>query len=218
MLRVVAAGALPCTRINRGYKSIGIQPLNRSLLRHVGDGMMRIERDAGKDTGELRPAALHDAVSVCRIRRAQHRERNSAVPKRCSGYLPAVQRVAQRMTPHSNRQLIHILRVEIVPDVIVARTIIAGQISRQRRKNPSRGKRKESSVRDRIHATTPGVVELPLQAMAEALHRGQLKTVVVTVRAGGELRNRAESCIRWLQVRERRKTALAHGLVAVDLG
>src|SRR5208283_3943940 len=152
------------------------------------------------------------------MRAAQHRERNSAVPERCSRNLPAVERVTQEMTAHFERQLINILRVEIVPDVIVARTIIAGQVSRQRRENPSRGKRKEPSVRDRIHATAPGVVDLSLQAMAEPLHRGQLKTVVMTVRAGGELRHCAESWISRLHIRERRKTALAHGLVAVDLG
>src|SRR5208283_5989844 len=99
------------------------------------------------------------------------------------------------MTSHFDRQLINILRVEIVPDVIVAWTIVAGQVSRQRRENPSCGKRKESSVRDRIHATAPGVVELPLQTMSEALHRGQLKTVVMAICAGGELSHRAESRI-----------------------
>src|ERR1700683_1382351 len=161
--------------------------------------MMRIELDARNDTGELRPAALHDAVSVCRIRRAQHRERNSAVPKRCSGDLPAVQRVAQRTTPHSDRQLIDILRVEIVPDVIVARTIIAGQISRQRRKNPSRRERKESSVRDGIQATAPSVVDLSLQAMAESLHRGQLETVVMAGCTGGKTGARLECRTRWAQ-------------------
>src|SRR5208282_2277129 len=103
--------------------------------------------------------------------------------------LPAVERVAQRMTAHPDRQLIDILRVEIVSDVIVAGTIIAGQVSRQRRENPSRGKRKEPSVRDRIHATAPSVVDLSLQAMAEPFHCGQLKTVVVAVRAGGKLRH-----------------------------
>src|SRR5208283_4617907 len=140
------------------------------------------------------------------------------MPKHGSGNLPAIERVAQRMTAHSDRQLIHILCIEIVPDVIVARTVVASQVSRQRRENPSRGKRKEPSVRDRIHATAPGVVDLSLQAMAEPLHRGQLKTVVMTVRAGGELRHCAESWISRLHIRERRKTALAHGLVAVDLG
>src|SRR5271157_3275082 len=139
------------------------------------------------------------------------------MPKHGSGNLPAIERVTQRMITHSNRQLIHILRVEIVPDVIVAGTMVAGQVPRQRRKNPSRGELKESSVRDRIHATAPGVVDLSLQTMAEPLHRGQLKAVVVTVRARGELRHRAESWIGRLHVRERRKTALAHGLVAVDL-
>src|SRR5271155_2520459 len=92
------------------------------------------------------------------------------------------------MTAHSDRQLINILRVEIVPDVIVAWAIIAGQASRQRRQNPSCRKRKESSVRDCIHATTPVVVDLSLQTMSEALHRGQLKPVIVAVRAGRELR------------------------------
>src|SRR5580704_18577000 len=107
------------------------------------------------------------------------------MPKHGSRNLPSIERVANSMTAHSNRQLIHILSVEIVPDVVVARTIIAGQISRQRRKNPSRREGKESSVRDRIHATAPGVVDLSLQAMAESLHCGQLKAVVVAVRAGG---------------------------------
>ena len=41
----------------------------------------------------------------------------------------------------------------------------------------------------------PGVVDLSLQTMAEPLHRGQLKTIVVTVRAGRELDDRAESGI-----------------------
>src|ERR1700683_5201143 len=107
------------------------------------------------------------------------------MPKHSSRNLPSIERIAHSTTAHSNRQLIHILRVEIVPDVVVARTIIAGQISRQRRKNPSRRERKESSVRDRIHATAPGVVNLSLQSMAESLHRGQLKTVVVAARTGG---------------------------------
>src|SRR5580658_7328924 len=122
------------------------------------------------------------------------------------------------MTAHFDRQLINILRVEIVPDVIVAGTIITGQVSRQRRENATSGKRKEPSVRDRIQAAAPGVVDLPLQAMSQALHRGQLKAVVVAVRAGGELRHRAESWICGLQVGKRRKTTLTHGLVAVDLG
>ena len=63
----------------------------------------------------------------------------------------------------------------------------------------------------------PGVVDLSLQAVAEALHRGQLKSVVVAVRAGGELRHRAESCIGRLHVGKRRKASLAYGLVAIHL-
>src|SRR3984893_8820305 len=112
--------------------------------------------------------------------------------------------------PNLDRQLIHILRIEIVPDVVVARTIVAGQLSWQRGKNPSRRELEESSVRHCIHATAPGVVDLSLQTVAEPLHRGQLKAVVVTVRAGGELGHSAESGIGRLRG-ERSKTHLARG-------
>ena len=123
----------------------------------------------------------------------------------------------QLAIPNLDRQLIDILRIEIVPDVVVARTVVAGQFSRQRGKNPSRGKLKESSVRDCIHATAPGVVDLSLQTVSEPLRRRQLKAVVVTVLAGGELGYRAESWIGRLHVGKWRKTALAHRLVTVHL-
>ena len=42
MLRVVAAGALPCTWINGRYKGVRIQPLDRARLRHTRDGMVCI--------------------------------------------------------------------------------------------------------------------------------------------------------------------------------
>jgi len=54
--------------------------------------------------------------------------------------------VVQRNAWDDTGQLIHILRVEIVPDVVVARTIIVGQISGERRKNPSRREGQEPSV------------------------------------------------------------------------
>ena len=63
----------------------------------------------------------------------------------------------------------------------------------------------------------PGVIDLPLQARAQALHGRELKAVVVAVRAGGKLRHRGESRIGWLHVGERRKTSLAHRLIAIDL-
>ena len=42
ILRDVAAIALSCTRINRRYKSVRIEPLNRARLRHARDGVVRI--------------------------------------------------------------------------------------------------------------------------------------------------------------------------------
>src|SRR5271156_3812615 len=71
----------------------------------------------------------------------------------------------------------------------------------------------------------PGVVELALQTVPQAFHRRELKAVVVTVLAGGELSDRSESCIGGAEsqigrrlVGKWRKTALAYGLVAIDLG
>src|SRR5208282_1479221 len=93
ILRAVAAIALPNARIDRRHKCVRIKPLNRSRLSYARNRMMVIQPNAANDTGKLRSAPLHDAVSVCRIRRAQHGERNSAVPKRCSRNLPAVERV-----------------------------------------------------------------------------------------------------------------------------
>src|SRR5271166_1656497 len=218
MLWVVVTGALPSTRINGGNERGRIEPLEGARLRHTSDGMVLIERDARNDARELRSAALHNAVSVGRVRRAQDRERNSAMPKHGSGDLPAVERRCQQAILKVNWQLIHILRVEIVPDVIVARTVIAGQLSGQRRKNPSRGELKESSVRNRIHAAAPRVVELSLQTVPQALHRSKLKAVVMTVLPSGKLSHRAESWIGWLHVGERRKATRAYRLVSVHLG
>src|ERR1017187_2818635 len=217
-LWVVATGALPSTRINRGNKRGRIEPLEGARLRYTGDGMMLIEADARNDACELRSAALHNAVSIGRIGCAQNGERHPTVPEHGSGNLPAVEDVRQLVIPNVEGQLIHILRVEIVPDVIVARTVIAGQLSGQRRKNPSRRELKESSVRNRVHAAAPRVVELSLQTVPQALHRGELKAVVMTVLPGGELGHRAESWIGWLHVGEWRKAPLAYRLVSVHLG
>src|ERR1700676_749582 len=217
MLWVVATDALASTRINGGNKRGRIEPLEGARLRYTIDGMMLIERDAPNDASELRSAALHNSVSVGRIGRAQNGERHPTVPEHGPGNLPAVERLRQLVIPNVDGQLIHILRVEVVPDVVVARTVIAGQLSRQRGKNTSRRELKESSVRDRIHATAPGVVDLSLQAVPQALHGGELKAVVMTVLPGGELGHRTEPWISRLHVGEWRKAPLAHSLVSVHL-
>ena len=48
------------------------------------------------------------------------------MPKHGSRHLPAVQRVAKKMILDLDQKLIDILSVEIVPDVVVAGTIVAG--------------------------------------------------------------------------------------------
>ena len=118
----------------------------------------------------------------------------------------------------SDGQLIHVLRVEIVPDVVVARAVVAGQFSGERRENSSGGELQEASIRDGVDAAAPGVIDLALQAVAETLYGGELQAVVVTVLAGGELRDGAESRIGGLRIGERRETARTHRLIAVHLG
>jgi len=47
------------------------------------------------------------------------------MPKHGSRHLPAVQRVAERTILDLARKLIDILSIEIVPDVVVAGTVVA---------------------------------------------------------------------------------------------
>src|SRR5271163_5187086 len=54
--------------------------------------------------------------------------------------------------------------------------------------------------------------------MTNAFHGGQLQAVVVTVRAGGELRDGAESGISGVGIRKRSEAPVADGLIAVHLG
>jgi hypothetical protein len=76
--------------------------------------------DSGHKTCELRAAALHDAIAIRRVWRAQHGERNSAVPEQRSRDLPVVHNMPQPLAADLYRQLIHVLRVEIAANVIVA--------------------------------------------------------------------------------------------------
>jgi hypothetical protein len=93
MLWVIATGALPSTRINRGNKRRRIEPLDSAQLRYPSDGMMLIERNARNDGCELRSAALHNAVSIGGIGGAENGERYSAVPEHGSRNLPTVERM-----------------------------------------------------------------------------------------------------------------------------
>src|SRR5271154_6267691 len=137
--------------------------------------------------------------------------------KHGSRHLPAVQCVGKKPILYLERELIDILRIEIVADVVVARTVVARQISRKGREDASCGELQESAVRDGVHAAAPGVVDLSHQAVPQAFHSGQLQPVVVTVSAGGKLRNGPESWIGGLYVRKRRKTPIADRLIAVHL-
>ena len=61
---------------------------------------MFIKRNAGNNTGILRPTSLHDPVSVGGVGCAQNGKGNPAAPEHGPGYLPAVNRIAQHLIPH----------------------------------------------------------------------------------------------------------------------
>src|ERR1019366_6804914 len=91
----VAAGAGPRGGIDSGNKRIRIEPLYGAWLCHTWARNVPVERHAFADTGELRAAALYDAVPVCRIRRPLHRERHAPVIEERTGQLPAVDDLGQ---------------------------------------------------------------------------------------------------------------------------
>src|ERR1700683_86987 len=99
-LQAVAATAPAGTGIHGGDKRVGIEPLNSAGLSDAWNCIVVIDGGVGNDAGKLRSAALYNAVSVCRIRRAQHREWNPAMPERRAGNLPAVQSITQRMAAY----------------------------------------------------------------------------------------------------------------------
>src|SRR5271166_1777300 len=121
------------------------------------------------------------------------------------------------MVCHFDRKLVHILPIEVMTDIVVAGSVVTTEVPRQRRENATRGKLQKPAVRDGVEAMTPGVIDLPLQAMAHAFHRRQLQTVIVAVGSGRKLCHRGESWVGRLHVGERSKTSRANGLVSIDL-
>src|ERR1019366_8163877 len=91
--RVISAHASAGAGVDGGGKGIRIEPLGGAGLRYTGNGFVLIQGHARGLPGELRPTALHNAISISGVRRAQDGERNPAVPKCGSGNLPPVHRV-----------------------------------------------------------------------------------------------------------------------------
>ncbi len=91
------------------------------------------------------------------------------MPERGARKLPSVQRPAQHRIADFDRQLINVLRGEVVAHVVIAGAVLAAQLTGKRRKNSAGGERKESAVGDRIHAAAPSVVDLDLQAVPQPL-------------------------------------------------
>src|SRR5579863_5809487 len=101
--------------------------------------------------------------------------------------------------------MVNVLSVEIVSDVVVARTIVPCQVRWEGRENSSRRKLQESAVGDGVHATAPGVVQLSHKGASKMLHRGDLQPVVMTIRSSGKLRHGGKPGISGLPVRKRRE-------------
>src|ERR1035441_819584 len=139
------------------------------------------------------------------------------MPEHGARNLPPIQHIAEHGARHFDWQLIHVLPGEVMPDIVIAWAVIATEVTRQRGENSSGGKLQEPAVRDGVEAMAPGVIDLPLQAVAHAFHGCQLKAVIVAVGASRKLRHRGESRIGGLHVGEWSKTALTDGLVSIDL-
>src|ERR1700733_3812025 len=89
--RAVTARASAGAWIDRGDESVRVEPLDGSRLRDPRDRIVLIHGHARYDARILRTAALDEAVSIRRIRCAQNREWQTAVPKRGARNLPSVQ-------------------------------------------------------------------------------------------------------------------------------
>ena len=121
----VASSAGAGAGIDGGDERVGIEPLHGAGLSDAGNRTVLVERHARNDARELRAAAVDDAIAVGRIRRAEDRKRNAAVPEDGAGNLPAVERVAEKPVFNFRRKLIGVLRVEIVADVVIAGAVVA---------------------------------------------------------------------------------------------
>jgi len=143
---VVAASASARARIDNRNKSIRIEPLDRSRLRDAGNWIVFVKWHAGNHASVLWAAALNDAVSIRGIGRAQNRKRQAAMPKHGARALPSVQRSRQQVISELDRQLINVLRREVLPHVVVAGAVLAAELARQWGKNGAGGEWEEPTV------------------------------------------------------------------------
>ena len=103
-----------------------------------GIGVVVVQGHAGDDAGELGSAAVDDAVAVRGVRRAQDGKRQAAAPEERSGNLPAFEELL--------RGRVDVAGGEIVADVVIAGTAVAGEVAGDGRKDSAVGERKKSAV------------------------------------------------------------------------
>src|SRR5580693_2714365 len=139
------------------------------------------------------------------------------MPKQGSRDLPAVECVAKEMVSNLDRQFIDILSVEIVANVVIARTIVPRQVSGERGEDSSGRKLQKPAIGDGVHAAAHGVVQLPHETISKTLYGGYLQPIIMAVCPRGKLRDGAEPGINGLRVRKRRKASIANCLIAVHL-
>src|SRR3984957_5885268 len=137
ILRVIFAGASSCARVHRRDERVRIEPLHCPRRRHTRNWLMLIKRNTSDNARKLRAAPLHNAVAVRRVRCTQHRKRHAAVPERRSRDLPPITPRPRRSAPRFERQLVNVLRGEIAADIVIARTVLPPQFSRQGREDSS---------------------------------------------------------------------------------
>ena len=128
VLRTVAARARARARIDRRNERIRIQPLDGSRLRDAGNRIVFVQRHARNHAGDTADRCL----ARCRFRwpnRARSEPRTAGRCARTPCRTPAIRsaRAPAARSAELDRQLINILRREVVPHVVIARAVLRGQ-------------------------------------------------------------------------------------------
>ena len=114
------------------------------------------------------------------------------------------------------RDLVQPIGGDVMANVVIATGILPAKLSRQRRHQSLRGERQQTTIRYLVEAVTERVVGAQRQS-PPLLGVGGLKTGITAVGIGAKLIDIPEALIERPLVRERRKTPIAHRLIAIEL-
>ena len=126
--RIVAAGARAGARIDRRNERVRVEPLNRSRLRHARDRIVLVHaarRERRWRIADRCPARFRFRWPS----RARSARKTAGRCARTRCRKPAIRSAhrASSTIPQLQRQLIHVLRGEVVPHIVIARAVLPAQ-------------------------------------------------------------------------------------------